>query len=59
MRQKYLKYNILSALSYQFANVACGFILPRYILLYFGSEVNGLTISITSFLGLIYIWSWV
>lgn len=33
--------------------VICGFILPRYILLYFGSDVNGLVTSITDFLGFI------
>lgn len=31
----------------------CGFILPRYLLRYYGSSVNGLISSITQFLGLI------
>ncbi len=31
----------------------CGFILPRYFLLYYGSEVNGLISSMTHFLGFI------
>lgn len=37
----------------QLVILACGFILPRYILLCYGSEVNGLISSITHFLGFI------
>jgi Na+-driven multidrug efflux pump len=37
----------------QIVVVVCGFILPRYILLYYGSAINGLVSSITHFLGFI------
>ncbi len=37
----------------QFVVVICGFILPRFLLLYFGSEVNGLVSSITHYLSFI------
>lgn len=37
----------------QLVVVVCGFILPRYMLSYYGSEVNGLVASITQFLGFI------
>ena len=37
----------------QIVTVICGFILPRYMLLYYGSSVNGLISSITHFLSFI------
>ena len=37
----------------QFIILVCGFILPRYMLVYYGSSVNGLVSSITHFLGFI------
>lgn len=37
----------------QVVTVVCGFIVPRYMLLAYGSEVNGLISSITYFLGMI------
>ena len=37
----------------QLVTVICGFILPRYMLLFFGSSVNGLISSITHFLSII------
>lgn len=39
--------------AYQITAFVCGFILPRLILSYYGSEVNGLVTSITNFLGFI------
>lgn len=45
--------NAASSLTYQITAVICGFILPRFLLTYYGSEVNGLVSSITQFLGLI------
>ena len=33
--------------------MVCGFILPRYILAYFGSDINGLVTSMTRFLSVI------
>lgn len=37
----------------QFVTIVCGFILPRFFLKYYGSDVNGLVSSITQFLGFI------
>lgn len=53
MRKKKLIYNTFSALFNQLITLACGFILPRQILINFGSDVNGLVSSITQFLGFI------
>lgn len=53
MRNKRLLYNTTSALLNEFILLICDFILPRQILLSYGSDVNGLVISITQFLGFI------
>lgn len=53
MRRKRLLYNTVTSLMYEAATIICGFILPRFILKAFGSEVNGLTNSITQFLAII------
>lgn len=53
MRKKLLAWNTFSSLLYQIVAIICGFILPRLILKHFGSEVNGLTHSITQFLQVI------
>lgn len=53
MRNKVLFYNSISPLVYQVTMIICGFILPRLILSYFGTEINGLVNSITQFLGVI------
>ena len=53
MRNKLIFYNIVSPLLFQVVNVICGFIVPRLILTYFGSNVNGLVNSICQFLGII------
>lgn len=45
--------NLTSSLIYQFITVICGFVLQRFFLAYYGSEVNGLVSSITQFLGFI------
>ncbi len=45
--------NIFSSLIQQFICIICGFIVPRLILLKYGSDVNGLVTSITQFLGYI------
>lgn len=52
-RKKKLLFNSASSILYQFVTVICGFILPRFFLVYYGSEVNGLVSSITQFLGFI------
>lgn len=48
-----LFYNTISGLINQIVMLVCTFILPRQILLYYGSDVNGLVSSITQFLGFI------
>ena len=48
-----LFYNSISPLIYQVTTIICGFILPRLILGYYGTEVNGLVNSITQFLAII------
>lgn len=53
MRTKRLKYTIISSIIYQLIAIICGFILPRLILSQYGSDVNGLVNSITSFLNVI------
>lgn len=52
-RKKKLIINMLSGVVKQLITVICGFILPRYMLLYYGSSVNGLVSSITHFLSFI------
>lgn len=52
-RRKKLYLNTITALLNQIIALVCGFILPRYILSYFGSEVNGLVTSMTRFLSVI------
>lgn len=52
-RKKKLYYNTFSTLILQVVFLICGFILPKQILLYYGSEVNGLVVSITRFLSVI------
>lgn len=44
------KANMLVAILYQIFSAACGLILPRYILRYFGSDVNGMLQTIGQFL---------
>lgn len=45
--------NTYSSLLLQVITIICGFILPRFILTYYGSAVNGLVNSITQFLSII------
>lgn len=52
-RKRKLMLNLTSSLIYQFITVICGFVLQRFFLAYYGSEVNGLVSSITQFLGFI------
>lgn len=47
------KKNFVSAIIYQFIHIIYGLAVPRIILLYFGSEINGLISSITQFLSFI------
>lgn len=52
-RKQKLILNSGTGLLKQLVVVICGFILPRYMLLYYGSDVNGLVSSVTHFLGFI------
>lgn len=53
MKDKKLLLNTISSFSYQIIAILSGFVLPRYFLTTYGSEVNGLVASITQFLGFI------
>lgn len=52
-RKKKFLFNTGAGILKQFVTVICGFILPRYMLLYYGSSVYGLISSITHFLSFI------
>ena len=52
-RKEKLILNTVTGIIKQIVTVICGFILPRYMLLYYGSSVNGLISSISNFLGFI------
>ena len=52
-RKKKLMLNSASSLIYQLVTIICGFILPRFFLISYGSKINGLVSSITQFLGFI------
>ncbi len=45
--------SVMTTLLLQAVTIVCGFIVPRYILTAFGSDVNGLISSATQFLGYI------
>ena len=49
-RAKKTKINIAVALLHQLVTAVSGLLLPRFILLYYGSEVNGLLQSVSQFL---------
>lgn len=53
MRKKKIIINSLFSLINRIIVAICGLVLPRIILLFYGSETNGLISSITQFLGLI------
>lgn len=50
-RSKKAALNVVSQLVLQVVTAVCGFIVPKFVLESFGSEVNGLVASITNFLG--------
>lgn len=52
-RKKKLFLNTILGVLKQVVTVVCGFILPRYLLLYYGSHINGLVASINNFLSFI------
>lgn len=52
-RKRKMMLNSVSSIIYQVTALICGFVLPRFFLFFYGSEVNGLVSSITQFLGFI------
>lgn len=52
-RLKKLKWNSFLAIGYQLLVIISGFVLPRFYLHFYGSEINGLINSITQFLAFI------
>ena len=52
-RKKKLILNTATGVIKQLTVIVCGFILPRYMLVYYGSDVNGLVSSISHFLNFI------
>lgn len=52
-RNKKLKLNTITSLIYQVISIASGFVLPRLILKYYSSEINGVVSSVTQFLSII------
>ena len=55
MKNKLLARNTYTSLLYQVVTVACGFVLPKLILVHYGTAVNGLVNSITQLFGINYI----
>ena len=53
MKNKVTLWNMVTALFLQVVTTISGFIIPKIILSYFGSEVNGLVSSINQFLSYI------
>ncbi len=53
MKNKATLMNMISGVILQFFTLVSGFILPKIILIYFGSEVNGLVSSLNQFLSYI------
>ena len=52
-RKKKLALNTGAALIYQIITLVCGFVLPQFLIPYFGSATNGLINSVTQFLTII------
>lgn len=53
MRKRKLIGNTVASIAQQIITIVCGFILPRFILQFYGTDTNGLVSSITQFLGFI------
>ena len=52
MRKKIAFWNLVSSFIFKIINLL-GILIPRYIIIYYGSEVNGLINSLTQFLSYI------
>lgn len=53
MRGKTALVNIVSSVILQIINIICGFLVPKLLIKTYGSNVNGLVVSITQFLSFI------
>lgn len=53
MAKNKLALNTIASFSNQIVTIVCGFILPHYLIVSFGSTINGLVVSITQFLHVI------
>ena len=53
MRSKKVLTNVITSLGLQICSIICGFIIPKLIISSYGSNVNGLIVSITQFLSFI------
>ena len=53
MKNKVTLVNMISSLALQVCTIISGFIIPKIILSYFGSDVNGLISSLNQFLSYI------
>ena len=53
MRRKVAFINLVTSIGFQIINLLSGILIPRYIIIYYGSEVNGLVNSIVQFLNYI------
>ena len=53
MNKKLTIYSIVATILLQFLTIASGFIIPKLVLTYFGSSVNGMVASVTQFLNYI------
>lgn len=52
-RRKKFGLNTISTLIYEVITLVCGFVLPKFVIPYFGSATNGLINSITQFMTII------
>ena len=50
-RSKSFLYNVITTLGMYLLTVLSGFIVPKVMMLYYGSEINGLVSSLTQFVG--------
>lgn len=55
MRTKSALVNSMSGLVYQIVNMLIGFIVPRYIITIYGSEINGLTSNIQQYINILHL----
>ncbi|QDH19703.1 hypothetical protein [Saccharibacillus brassicae] len=55
MRTKRALYNTLTAIFMQLVNFGAGLIIPRLIIQSYGSDVNGLVVSVVQFIGYLYL----